>query len=146
MDFYFPDSQDQIEPTFDFVAEERSPFRVRQRDDRYAHEIHKKPVYSGVLVSKSIVDGLGGTSGPLYATGLLRGRRDAYHRSGLTIAMTLATGTAVLQLVSGIGSITVSEQTGGVAYWAHIGGFAAGLILAFLLRPFVNGPTRFSTA
>ena len=52
----------------------------------------------------------------------------------------------VLQLVSGIGSITVSEQTGGVAYWAHIGGFAAGLILAFLLRPFVSGPTRFSTA
>src|SRR5207302_8268251 len=52
----------------------------------------------------------------------------------------------VLQLVSGIGSITVSQQTGGVAYWAHIGGFAAGLILAFLLRPFVSGPTRFSTA
>jgi hypothetical protein len=60
MDFYFPDSQDQIEPTFDFIAEERSPFRVRQRDDRYAHEVHKKPVYSGILVSKSIVDGIGG--------------------------------------------------------------------------------------
>ena len=43
-------------------------------------------------------------------------------------------------------TITVSEQTGGVAYWAHIGGFAAGLLLAFVLRPFVNGPTRFSTA
>jgi hypothetical protein len=60
MDFYFPDSQDQIEPTYDFIAEERSLFRVRQRDDRYAHEIHKKPVYSGILVSKSIVDGIGG--------------------------------------------------------------------------------------
>lgn len=60
MDFFFPDSQDQIEPTYDFIAEERSPFRVRQRDDRYAHEIHKKPVYAGILVSKSIVDGLGG--------------------------------------------------------------------------------------
>ena len=52
----------------------------------------------------------------------------------------------LLQLVSGIGSIAVSEQTGGVAYWAHIGGFAAGLVLAFLLRPFVSGPTRFSRA
>jgi membrane associated rhomboid family serine protease len=44
----------------------------------------------------------------------------------------------ILQLVSGIGSIAVSAQTGGVAYWAHIGGFAAGLVLALLLRPFVR--------
>jgi rhomboid family protein len=51
----------------------------------------------------------------------------------------------LLQLVSGIGSITVSEQTGGVAYWAHVGGFAAGLLLGLLLRPFVRGETRFST-
>ena len=41
----------------------------------------------------------------------------------------------LLQLVSGIGAIGVSAQTSGVAYWAHIGGFAAGLVLAFLLRP-----------
>jgi len=60
MDFYFPDSQDQIDPTFDFLDEERSPFRVRQRDDRYAHEVHKRPAYSGILVSKAIVDGIGG--------------------------------------------------------------------------------------
>ncbi len=53
----------------------------------------------------------------------------------------------VLQLVSGIGATAVSEQTSGVAYWAHIGGFAAGLVLAFLLRPFVGGgPTpRYAT-
>jgi len=48
---------------------------------------------------------------------------------------------ALLQFVSGIGSIAVTDQTGGVAYWAHIGGFIAGVILAFLLRPFSNiGP------
>ena len=47
------------------------------------------------------------------------------------------------QFVSGIGSIAVSEQTGGVAYWAHIGGFAAGIALAFVLKPFItSGPTR----
>jgi membrane associated rhomboid family serine protease len=40
----------------------------------------------------------------------------------------------VLQLVSGIGSITTTAETGGVAYMAHIGGFAAGLVLAFILR------------
>ena len=39
----------------------------------------------------------------------------------------------VLQLISGIGSFTHSTQTGGVAYMAHIGGFVAGLALAFLL-------------
>jgi membrane associated rhomboid family serine protease len=48
---------------------------------------------------------------------------------------------ALIQFVSGVGSIAVSEQTGGVAYWAHIGGFVAGLVLAFLLRPFINRPT-----
>jgi len=36
----------------------------------------------------------------------------------------------VTQFVSGVGSIAVTNQTGGVAYMAHIGGFVAGLILA----------------
>ena len=38
----------------------------------------------------------------------------------------------VMQLVSGVGSIGVTARNagGGVAYMAHIGGFAAGLILA----------------
>ena len=45
---------------------------------------------------------------------------------------------ALLQFVNGFGSITVSDQTGGVAYWAHIGGFVAGVVLAFVLRPFAN--------
>jgi len=40
----------------------------------------------------------------------------------------------VLQFVSGIGSITSSAQTGGVAYMAHIGGFLAGIVLTFILR------------
>ncbi|OGM08776.1 hypothetical protein A2Z67_01865 [Candidatus Woesebacteria bacterium RBG_13_36_22] len=37
----------------------------------------------------------------------------------------------VTQLFSGVGSVAVS-QTGGVAFWAHIGGFAAGYIVAKL--------------
>jgi membrane associated rhomboid family serine protease len=36
----------------------------------------------------------------------------------------------VTQFVNGVGSIAVTNQTGGVAYMAHIGGFVAGLILA----------------
>ncbi|MEP6819034.1 MAG: rhomboid family intramembrane serine protease [bacterium] len=40
----------------------------------------------------------------------------------------------VLQFVSGIGSISNSAQTGGVAYMAHIGGFLAGVVLTLLFR------------
>jgi membrane associated rhomboid family serine protease len=40
----------------------------------------------------------------------------------------------ILQLFSGIGSITSAADTGGVAYMAHIGGFIAGFVLTFLFR------------
>jgi membrane associated rhomboid family serine protease len=40
----------------------------------------------------------------------------------------------VLQFINGIGSIATTAETGGVAYMAHIGGFVAGLVLAFVLR------------
>jgi hypothetical protein len=57
MKFYFPDSQDQVSPSYDFLHDEHSPLRVRQRDDRYAHELLAVPAYDGILVSKAIVDG-----------------------------------------------------------------------------------------
>lgn len=39
------------------------------------------------------------------------------------------------QFFSGIASLGVrTAETGGIAYWAHIGGFAAGLIFALLMR------------
>jgi membrane associated rhomboid family serine protease len=38
----------------------------------------------------------------------------------------------VLQFFLGIGSIANTADTGGVAYMAHIGGFAAGFLLTFL--------------
>jgi membrane associated rhomboid family serine protease len=43
-----------------------------------------------------------------------------------------------LQLVSGVGSIAYTDESanvGGVAYMAHVGGFAAGFLMAFLFRP-----------
>jgi hypothetical protein len=57
MKFFFPDSQDLVDPSFDFYRETRSESRVRQRDDLYAHELFKVPPYDGLLVSKAIVDG-----------------------------------------------------------------------------------------
>lgn len=63
MKFFFPDSQDLVDPSFDFIKETRSPTRVRQRDDLYAHEVFGKPPYDGMLVSKAIVDGTAGAAG-----------------------------------------------------------------------------------
>lgn len=41
----------------------------------------------------------------------------------------------VLQIFSGVGSLgPATQQTGGVAYWAHIGGLVAGVVLAFVFR------------
>jgi membrane associated rhomboid family serine protease len=36
----------------------------------------------------------------------------------------------LLQLLSGLPSL--GDSVGGVAFWAHIGGFVAGLVLSFL--------------
>lgn len=57
MKFFFPDSHDLVDPSFDFATERRSETRVRHQDDQYAHEVFQEPPYSGVLVSKAIVDG-----------------------------------------------------------------------------------------
>ena len=56
MKFFFPDSQDYIDPSFDFATESRSSLRVRQRDDRYAHEEFSSPPFDGLLVSRAVVD------------------------------------------------------------------------------------------
>ena len=40
----------------------------------------------------------------------------------------------LLQFFSGIGSISNTADSGGVAYMAHIGGFVAGFVLTFLFR------------
>jgi len=40
----------------------------------------------------------------------------------------------MLQFYSGVGSISVSAETGGVAYMAHVGGFVAGFLMAIFLR------------
>ena len=39
-----------------------------------------------------------------------------------------------LQLISGVGTIGGTADVGGVAYMAHVGGFAAGIAMTFLFR------------
>jgi hypothetical protein len=61
MRFFLPDSQDLVDPSFEFERERRSATRQRQRqrDDLYAHELFSTPAFDGLLVSKGIVDGFG---------------------------------------------------------------------------------------
>ncbi len=63
MKYFLPDSQDLVDPSFEFTRERRSPTRLRQRDDLYAHEIFADPAFDGILVSKGIVDGFDSTNG-----------------------------------------------------------------------------------
>ena len=57
----------------------------------------------------------------------------------VAIPAVLAIGLWIaLQFVNGFGAIAATEQTGGVAYGAHIGGFAAGAVLALLLRGLIR--------
>jgi membrane associated rhomboid family serine protease len=45
----------------------------------------------------------------------------------------------VLQLVNSFASLSPSSvSSGGVAYFAHVGGFVAGLVIALCLRPFMS--------
>jgi membrane associated rhomboid family serine protease len=44
----------------------------------------------------------------------------------------------LLQFFSGVAASTGSQDTGGIAYMAHIGGFLAGLAMAFIFRLFLR--------
>jgi len=52
----------------------------------------------------------------------------------------------VLQLLSGVGSVATTaagEPSGGIAFWAHVAGFAAGLVGVFVFRrPYRQGAKR----
>ncbi|GAB2751541.1 MULTISPECIES: tRNA-guanine transglycosylase DpdA [Streptomyces] len=83
MKFYFPDSQDQISPGYDFINDEYPYHRVRQRDDLYAHQAVSPAPYDGILVSKAIVDGTVNGAGK-YAGKYTTGQRDRLYRDGVS--------------------------------------------------------------
>ena len=78
MRFFFADSMDMIDPSFDFSTETRAEWRVRQRDDLYPHEVFRNPPYDGILVSKTFVDG-SGTKGSRYSLA----QRQRFWRNGV---------------------------------------------------------------
>jgi hypothetical protein len=66
MKFLYSDTQDYVDPGYDFINDRNAPGRKRYWDDRYAHEIMDTPPYDGLLVSISAVkpaSGVGATKG-----------------------------------------------------------------------------------
>lgn len=53
---------------------------------------------------------------------------------------------AIQQFIATYGSIAATEQTGGVAYAAHAGGFIAGLVLGIALRGTLGRPEQRPTS
>ncbi|HUG48886.1 MAG TPA: rhomboid family intramembrane serine protease [Candidatus Limnocylindria bacterium] len=49
---------------------------------------------------------------------------------------------AFLQFINGFGQIAMTEQTAGVAYLAHVGGFVAGALIGLALRAAGRVPSR----
>tara|TARA_B100000029_G_C17591766_1_gene962750 strand:+ start:1751 stop:3004 length:1254 start_codon:yes stop_codon:yes gene_type:complete len=78
--FFFPDSMDQISPYFDFRTEEHPSHRIRQRDDLYAHETLSRLPYDGILISKPVVDGMIDRSGNYTEDHKRRIYRDGAHK------------------------------------------------------------------
>lgn len=55
MKFLYSDTQDYVDPGYDFINDVNSPGRRRYWDDVYAHEIMSPAPYDGLLVSMSAV-------------------------------------------------------------------------------------------
>jgi len=81
MKFIFADSQDFVDPGYDFEKDAYSKDRVLQRTDRYPHEMYKQKPYDGMLVSRAILaDGVYKTSGAYSIMQSQRFKREGAHK------------------------------------------------------------------
>lgn len=55
MKFLYSDTQDYVDPEYEFISDRNKPGRKRYWDDCYAHEIMKPTPYDGLLVAMSAV-------------------------------------------------------------------------------------------
>ena len=55
MKFLYSDTQDYVDPAYDFLNDRSSPGRERYWSDVYAHEFMQPAPYDGLLVSMSAV-------------------------------------------------------------------------------------------
>ena len=55
MKFLYSDTQDYVDPDYDFIEDRNAPGRKRYWDDMYAHELMTEAPYDGLLVSMSAI-------------------------------------------------------------------------------------------
>jgi hypothetical protein len=58
MKFYLPNFEDLVDPEYDFIRDEFSPWREQRgrfNHDWYAHQFFDQPIFDGMLISKTIV-------------------------------------------------------------------------------------------
>jgi len=55
MKFLYSDTQDYVDPAYDFIEDRNAPGRRRYWDDVYAHELMSQSPYDGLLVSMSAI-------------------------------------------------------------------------------------------
>lgn len=62
MKFLYSDTQDYVDPEYDFLSDLNKPGRRRYWDDKYAHELMAEDPYDGLLVSMSAIRAAKGVS------------------------------------------------------------------------------------
>lgn len=62
MKFLYSDTQDYVDPEYDFISDLNKPGRRRYWDDKYAHELMAETPYDGLLVSMSAIRAAKGVS------------------------------------------------------------------------------------
>ena len=105
MDFFFPDSSDQISPYFDFEVEEHPRHRIRQRDDLYAHEALSRTPHDGILISKAMVDGSASGAGRYTLA-----QRQRLYRVGAHQYFRTASGGRPLAIMGDCGAFTYADH------------------------------------
>lgn len=141
MKFYFPDAQDMIYPGYDFINDEYPAHRVRQRDDRYAHEVLDPVPYDGMLISKAIIDGVGTAVGKYSQS-----QRDRLYRRGGKAFFRLKEGMDLLgdcgafsYVKDDVPPVTVNE----VLDFYEACGCDAGISIDHLILDFESGTSLF---
>jgi hypothetical protein len=51
MRFFLSNSEDLVDPNYNFLTDEHPPGRDRWRDDVYAHQIFSEPICDGIFLS-----------------------------------------------------------------------------------------------
>ena len=106
MKFFFPDSQDQVDPFFDMLSEEHPVHRIRQRDDAYAHEALAERPFDGLLLTKPIIDGQSGGGGSHYS----EAARQRLYRHGVKEFFRFENRHADVLTMGDCGAFTYSKE------------------------------------